>query len=58
MTHSYLLDAAKEAINAVFSDRSVDRSQVIDSLQDLQNLVDSSLEALENDQAAEEDNEN
>lgn len=44
--HNKLVDQAKEAINSVFGDRSVGQSATRNSLEELQELIESNLEAL------------
>ena len=44
--HDELVEAAKQAINSVFGDTSVDRSQTKESLKDLKDEIDILLDTL------------
>lgn len=49
--HDRLVQEAEEAINAVFGDKSVSQQQTIDSLENLQDLISTSIEAIKSDVA-------
>lgn len=55
MTHEELVRQAKDAIQAVFSDRSVPRSVVSDSLDELADDAETYLNALDEDRHREEE---
>lgn len=46
-THDKLVEAAKEAINAVFSDQTVDQEQVLESLEELQSEIEIDIDSLD-----------
>ena len=46
LDHDELVEAAKQAINAVFGDRSVDPKQTKESLKDLKDEIDILVDAL------------
>ncbi len=46
MTHDELLDAAKEAADALFSDKSVSREQTKESLEDLAGHIEIMVDTL------------
>jgi hypothetical protein len=47
--HETLVEKAKEAINAVFSDQSVSRSTTRESLEDLQSDIEICLDSMDAD---------
>lgn len=47
MNHIELVESAKEAIDKVYSDTSVDKETTIDSLKELQDAIDEKLDVLE-----------
>ena len=47
MKGDVLVEQARRAIHAVFGDRSVDKEKTRERLEELQELIESSLEALE-----------
>ena len=49
MTHKDLVQLAKDAINNVFSDTSVSRSQTRESLEELRDDIEINLQVLEED---------
>jgi hypothetical protein len=53
--HKKLVDDAKEKITAVFSDRTVDRSQTKESLEELATEVETCLSAMSDDEEDEDD---
>ena len=55
MNHLELMLEAKVAINKVFSDTSVDLQVTKDSMQELSELIESNIEAIEDDMKAEEE---
>jgi len=50
MDHDELLEAAKKAATALFSDQSVSRSQTRDSLRDLRDEIDVMLDTLRDEE--------
>ena len=49
MTHEELVQAAKDAINAVFSDTTVPQSTTMESLEELEAEIEVSIQALRED---------